>query len=215
MKRVAVNTIIVSLTLCILILSSYKTSSFSDIGEVDMSTISHTTEQYFEGNLQYSANSAYFEESISGAIIPVNMSSLSSLINTEFSQIKKKKGIPVHVKLLGYLSPQQDGQEAPEAHLTIKKIKEINQSKRRIQPMTGTYNGSGHTLTISPNHTYTLQSKNGSEKEGNWFLNSRNTMVLLSADSKTVMKINYKKKSLNGRDDHPTIFMLSSNLSNH
>ncbi|NDV80951.1 hypothetical protein [Bacteroides sp. 51] len=215
MKRVATNTIIISTVLCILVLLCYSATSSKDIADVDMSTISQTTEQYFEGNLCYSNHSTFFEESISGAIIPVDMTGMEAMISTEYPQINKKKGIPVHVKLLGYLSPQLNAKGTPETHLIIRKIKEINESKRRIQPMTGTYSGNGHTLTISPNRTYTLQTKNGSEKEGSWFLNSRNTMILLSENSRTIMKINYKKKSLNGREDNPTIFMLSSNLSNH
>lgn len=214
MKRVAVNAIMISTVLFILVLSCYSTTSSKATSEVDLSTFSHTIEQYFEGNLCFSVDSASFEEYISGTIIPIDMAKMNAMIDTEYPQINKKKGIPMHVKLIGCLSPQFNTKGTPETHLTIKKIKEMSESKHLIQPMTGTYKGNAHTLTISPNRTYTLQNKNGSEKEGKWFLNSRNIMILLSENSRTVMRINYKKKSLNSREDNPTIFMLSTNLSN-
>ena len=215
MKRVTINAILISTILCILVLSCYSTTSSNDIADADISTISQTTEQYFEGNLCYTIHSAFFEESISGAIIPIDMTGMNTIIDTEYPQISNKKGTPVHVILTGYLSPQLNTKGTPEIHLTINKIKEINERKSHIQPMTGTYSGNGRTLTISPDRTYTLLDKNGREKEGNWFLKSQNTMILLSEGSRTVMKINYKKKSLNSREDNPTIFMLSSNLSSH
>lgn len=181
---------------------------------MELATLSSTAERYFEGNLLYSDSSAFFEESISGVIIPVDMTGLSYMIDTEYPLINENKERPIHVKLSGYLSSQPNEQGNAEPHLTIQKIKDIKDTKCAIQPMVGIYSGNGQTLTIAPNHTYTLQSRSGSEKRGSWFLHSGNTMILLSADSKTVMRINYKKKSLNGKDDNPTIFTLSSNLSN-
>lgn len=214
MNKVAANITVISTVLCILVLSCCITLFADDLRNIDLSADS-PSEQYFEGNLSYTSSGAFFEESISGAIIPVDMNSISCIIESELPQISKRKGIPVHVKLSGYLSSQSNKDEIPEIHLIVKKVKEVHDSKRRIEPMIGTYNGNGQTLTISPNHTYTFLNKRGDTKEGNWFLNSKNTMILLSEGSQTIMRINYKKKSLNSREDHPTIFMLSPNLSNH
>ena len=213
MNKVAANVTVISTVLCILVLSCCISLFADDLRNIDLSTDT-PSEQYFEGNLSYTSSGAFFEESISGAIIPVEMNSISCIIESELPQINKRKGIPVHVKLLGHLSSQPNQKETPEISLVVKKVKEVLDSKRRIEPMTGIYNGNGKTLTISPNHTYTFQNKHGDEIAGNWFLNSKNTMILLSEGSQTIMKINYKKKSLNSREDHPTIFMLSSNLSN-
>lgn len=213
MNKVAANVIVISTVLCILVLFRCITLFADDLRNIDLSADT-PSEQYFEGNLSYTSSGAFFEESISGAIIPVDMNSISCIIESELPQINKRKGIPVHVKLLGHLSSLPNNNESPEIYLVIKKVKEVLDSKRRIEPMIGTYNGNGKTLTISPNHTYTFQNKHGDATVGNWFLNSKNTMILWSEDTQTIMKINYKKKSLNSREDHPTIFMLSSNLSN-
>jgi len=216
MKRVAISFISVSIILCILVASCYRTTnSSSDTYGTNTTANTSIVEQYFEGNLCYSPNATFFEESISGAIIPVDMTGLSFMVDTEYPELNSKKGEPIHVKLSGHLAPQSNNNDTTEIYLTIKEIKGINEKRHYIQPMTGIYNGDGHTLTISPDHTYTYQEKNGNFKEGNWFLRSKNIMILLSEESRTVMKINYKKKSLNTRDDHPTIFMLSTTLSNH
>lgn len=215
MKRVTANIIVISIVLGMLVLSCYSTISSDNTGEIDLDAISHTTEQYFEGNLSYSSDNSFFEESISGAIIPVDMTGMNFMIDTEFPHLNEKQGEPIHIKLTGYLAPQPNSDGITEVHLTIRNIKEVHNSKCHIDPMVGTYNGDGHTLVISSDRTYTLQSKNGEEKQGNWFLHSKNTMILLSENSKTAMRVNYKKKSLNGKDDHPTIFTLVSSLSNH
>jgi len=212
MNKVATKITTISTVLCILVLSCCITLFADDLRNIDLSTDT-PTEQYFEGNLSYTSSGAFFEESISGAIIPVDMATISCIIESELPQINKRKGIPVHVKLSGHLSSQPNNNETPETYLVVKKVKEVLDSKRRIEPMIGTYKGNGQTLTISPNHTYTFQNKHGDETVGNWFLNSRNMMILFSEDSQKIMKINYKKKSLNSREDHPTIFTLSSNLS--
>lgn len=208
MSKAIVNTTIVLVMLCTLILSCQTTSS-DDVADFS------STEQYFEGKLSYTLTSAFFEESISGIIIPVDMTGLNYMIDTEFPQINDKIGIPTYVNISGYLASQPNEEGELETHLTIRRIEEMSSDKRRIQPMTGTYSGNGQTLTIAPNHTYTLQSRNSNRTEGNWFLHSENTIVLLSGSSKTVMNINYKKKSLNGKDDNPIIFTFSPTLSNH
>lgn len=214
MKRVTVNITIVSMVVYVLALTCFITLFSDDKGEINVAATSPAN-QYFEGNLSYTANGTFFEESVSGAIIRVDTASISYIIESKLPQISKRKGMPVHVELSGYLTAQPDGKEKSENYLTVNKIKKVYTSKCRIEPMVGTYEGGGQKLAIFPDHTYTLQDKNGNEKRGDWFLNSKNIMILWSEKSKTVMRINYKKKSLNSRDDNPTIFMRSSNLSNH
>lgn len=211
MRSFTVYSVSLFIVLCIVVLSCYGTTPHSseEVTEVDMATILSTTEQYFEGNLRYNPDGTFFEEFISGSIVPVNMMGLPFIIETEFPQINRRKGDPVHVTLSGHLSPQINDKGIPELYLTIKKIKDIYENQRHIQPMTGVYKGEGHTLTVSPDHKYLLMTKNGSTKEGHWFLNAKSTMILLSADSKMIMKVNYKKKSLNGKDDNPIIFTLA------
>lgn len=199
-----------------LVLSCYGATSTSSEGieDVDIVTALFTTEQYFEGNLIYNSDATFFKEAISGATIPVEMTGLPFIIETEFPQINRRKGEPVHVILSGYLSPQLNSKGIPELYLTIKKIKDIYENHRHIQPMTGVYIGEGHTLTVSPDHSYSLLSKYGNIREGHWFLLSRSTMVLLSNKSRMILRVNYKKKSLNSRDDSPIIFTLSPTPSN-
>ena len=214
MKKVVINICVASTLLCALLLSCYSTGSSDGTSDADIAAISPTTEQYFEGNLCYSLTTAFFEESISGVVLSVDMTGLPFVIETEFPQINEKKGEPIHVKLKGYLTPKETGNPDSEMLLTIKDITEIKSNKRPLEPMTGIYYGDGHMLTISPNRTYTLLEKSGKATNGNWFLHSKSTMILLSENSKTVMRVNYKKKSLNSKDDHPTIFTLSPTLSN-
>lgn len=214
MKKVAVNITIISMIVYVLVLICFITLFADSSEEVNEVTVSPTN-QYFEGSLSYTANGAFFEEAISGAVIPVDMASISRITESKLPQISQKRGTPVHISLLGYLTTTDNEGETREMRLTIQKIKKVFSTKCLIQPMTGTYKGGGQTLTIFANHTYTLQNKSGKENKGNWFLNSKNLMVLQSGKSKMIMRVNYKKKSLNSRDDHPTIFMPASNLSTH
>lgn len=201
------------LLLCILMLSC-KNPASTDTQEPDLAAISETTEQYFEGFFCYSPLSASFEESISGKVFPVDMQGLSFMIETEYPEIGGKINVPVFVKLTGHLIPQPDAEDKSNVRLAISSIKEVCEYGLLIDPIVGVYAGSGQELMLIPDHSYTLKDKHGNISEGKWYLYSSNMMVLISGDSKTMMKINYKKKCLNSREDLPVVFtFISSDLT--
>lgn len=169
------------------------------------------TQFFFCGNFIYTPESAYLEELITGHSMPVEMTGVPYMIETEYPRIAELSGTPLYVELKGYMVHAADSTGRDQ--LVISKILDYQEQPQSLEVMMGGFKASTRLLFLYPNHTFKMTDLSSSiirTKEGKWFLNSRDLMSLFSGNTETVKRINYKKKTLNKRDeDTPEIFILT------
>lgn len=191
----------------IAMLSACNGQKKTDKAKIDYDTVPATqitiaAEYYFEGDFSYMADAAVLKDAATGTNIPVAMKEAFPKAEKEYLALDVK-GAPVHACLKGYLAQKGEDEEGAAQQLVITDV--VSMKKGAKAPVSklivGDYTTGEQKLMIAPDYTYKLVSKGGETESGKWNLANEDTMVCISGNNITLIKIDYAKGELTITDE--------------